>query len=892
MDKFSLHMGVINMRWHQKDAKAVVDELNTDAKDGLSSRQANEKLAVYGRNTLREKKKTPMIVKFFLQFNDFMIIILFAAAGISFFTSVLHGHADYADPIIILLIVVLNAVLGLAQESKAQKSLDALKSLSKPTCKVIRGGAHLVIPAEELVPGDLVRLEAGDIVPADCRLIEAHNLKAEESALTGESVPVEKDEHVVAADEPPVGDRRNMLFFGSSVVYGRGLAVVVETGMKTEVGKIAEMIQGDTPETPLQKKLAQTGKMLGIGALAICVVIFLLGVMRKIPPFDMFMTSVSLAVAAIPEGLPAIVTIMLAIGVQRMAKCNAVIRKLPAVETLGSASVICSDKTGTLTMNKMKVVDYSCDNKVEMMKCMLLCNDCIIEEDRHKKMVIGDPTETALVNAAFEMGMDKPDADAEFPRAAEIPFDSKRKLMTTIHKSGGKYLQITKGAPEFLIDKCGYYLECGTKQKMTADKRRAILEDNAAMAGKALRVIAVSVSEHKNLPVEVTPERCETDLTYIGLCGMIDPPREEAAAAVLICQNAGIKPVMVTGDHKDTASAIAREIGIMRHGDLALSGDSLNRMTDAELEARVMDYSVFARVSPEHKMRIVKAFQKNGHIVAMTGDGVNDAPALKAADIGCAMGIAGTDVAKEAAAMVLTNDDFATIVKAVKEGRGIYANIRKAVHFLLSSNIGEILTILTAIVMGWESPLLAIQLLWVNLVTDSLPAIALGVDRAPAEIMTEKPEKHQSLFDGGLWQRIGLEGGMIGLLSIIAFAVGKLFFTGGLTTGRTMAFATLSISQLVHAFNVRSKKTVFRAESFENRYLIGAFFIGLILQVSVIMLPSAAALFKVIPLSTSEWSVVALLSLMPVFIVELEKRFMWREKPVKAGHPYLISATD
>ncbi len=884
------------MNWHAKEVQDIINQLGCDLKNGLSKEEGRQRLGQYGENKLNEVKKESLLMRFIKQFNDFMILILIVAAGLSIFLSFMQGEHDYFDAIIILFIVVLNAALGLVQESKAEKALEALKNMSAPNAKVIRGGKLQTIPTHELVPGDLVVLEAGDNVPADIRLTTTSNLKVEESALTGESVPVEKEFDCVLKEKLELGDRRNMVFTGSSISYGRAQGIVVETGMHTEMGKIASMILShDDPQTPLQKKLSETGKVLGIGALSICFVIFLLGLLRNIEPFEMFMTSVSLAVAAIPEGLPAIVTIMLAIGVQRMAKRNAVIRKLPAVETLGSASVICSDKTGTLTQNKMKVVEVSNgfeslprldETKKYILQLATMCNDSVLEEGSLHKTAQGDPTETAIVMAALGLGVDKNNLDRTFMRVAEVPFESSRKLMSTIHRDEQKntFLIVTKGAPDVLIEKCTHYYDAHGKKQLTSALKAKIHAENNKLADKALRVLGVAYKEVATKPHKLTPEGVEVELTFVGLMGMIDPPREEVREAVEICKNAGIKAVMITGDHVKTATAIASKIGIMDAYDKALTGAQLTNISDEELSKTIYRYSVFARVSPEHKVRIVKAFQSTGAIVAMTGDGVNDAPALKAADIGCAMGVSGTDVAKGAADMVLTDDNFATIVDAVREGRGIYANIRKSVHFLLSSNIGEILTILTAVLMGFKSPLLAIHLLWVNLVTDSLPAIALGLDPADEKIMDRKPFKNEkNLFTKSLWVRIGLEGCMIGLLALTAFSIGNVLF-GSLTIGRTMAFATLSISQLVHAFNMRTEESVFSIDLLSNMYLIGAFVVGFAMQAAVIMIPAVALIFKVIPLTAIQWLVVLGLSFVPIAVVEAEKALWAHTKKAQPSH--------
>jgi len=870
------------MNWHSLDYRRVLKTLESDPKSGLSSKEAARRAAAYGENKLDEKKRANLLIRLLLQFNDFMIVILIAAAAISFGASVISGGSDFADPIIILLIVTVNAILGLVQESRAEKSLDALKKLSAPAARVLRDGALQTVSASSVVPGDIIALKTGDFVPADARLLSSASLRAEESALTGESQPVEKSAEAAVHEAAGIGDRLNMVFSGSAVVFGHATAVVVETGMKTEVGKIAGMIiREESPQTPLQQRLENTGKQLGIGCLSICAVIFALGVFRHLPPFDMFLTSVSLAVAAIPEGLPAIVTIVLAIGVQRMAKRGAIIRKLPAVETLGGASVICSDKTGTLTQNRMTVVEVTGpfgegrrSIHKEVLRCAALCSNAVADAADQKRFA-GEPTECAIVRAAQDMGYKKSALDADWERALEIPFDSSRKLMTTAHKTGKGYLIITKGAPDVLLNRCANVRCGGEATALDAASAGAVLKTNARMAGSALRVIGVAVKEAGSLPrSERELADIESGLTFIGFVGLLDPPRPEARAAVATCKNAGIKPVMITGDHIVTARTIAKNLGIFNAGDKAMTGEELDRTAQAELERHIGEYSVFARVSPEHKVRIVKAFQANGSVCAMTGDGVNDAPALKAADIGCAMGQSGTDVAKGAADMILTDDNFSTIVEAVREGRGIYVNIRKAVHFLLSSNIGELITIFVAIVMGWAPPLIAIQLLWVNLVTDSLPAIALGLDPADPNIMNRKPyDNHKSLFAGGLWQRIGLEGVMIGMLALLAFGAGCVFFDigGSYVYGRTMAFATLSISQLVHAFNMRSETSLLKIDLLGNRYLIWAFFAGLFLQVIVITAPPLAHLFKVAPLPASAWFIVAALCFMPIVIVELEK---------------------
>ncbi len=877
------------MSWWDKSLRDTEEGLQTDLQKGLSEEEAKKRLQEQGKNRIEhETGQKSLLMRFFAQLNDFMVIILIAAAAASFGVSYVNGEKDFVDSAIILLIVGLNAILGMVQESKAQKALEALKKLSAPKARVMRGGKVMEIPGEDVVFGDILLLEAGDYVCADCRLTETMSLKAEESAITGESVAVEKDARGVFGENTPLGDRKNMALSSSYITYGRGKAVVTATGMDTEVGRIAKLIsvEGES-QTPLQKRLAQTGKTLGIGAIVICGVIFAMGLLRKAEPFEMFMTSVSLAVAAIPEGLPAIVTIVLAIGMQRMSKKNTIIRRLPAVETLGSASVICSDKTGTLTQNKMKAVkvtDYNekqvIDFEKRRMILMLcaLCNDC----RKEKTKIIGEPTEVALVEGAEECGEDFLLLGKCMPRVGEIPFSSERKLMTTVHRVAGKgWISVTKGAPDILIDRCSLCIDGKERVEFGSSKKRQAQRRNSEMAENALRVIAVGFREFDKKPSVLKEEYLEHDLIFAGMVGMIDPPRPEAKQAVATCKKAGIRPIMITGDHVLTAKAIAKELGIFVEGDTCMSGEELEKTPDEELYKNIGNCSVFARVSPEHKVRIVKAFQSQENVVAMTGDGVNDAPALKAADIGCAMGKNGTEVAKGAADMILTDDNFATIVEAVREGRGIYDNIKKAVHFLLSSNIGEIITIFVAMCFGWATPLLPIQLLWVNLVTDSLPAIALGLDPAEKDIMERKPLRtEKNMFSGGMGERIALEGCMIGMLALIAFGIGHLYFDVGEQhlVGRTMAFAVLSISQLVHAFNMRTEHTIFSISLFSNQYLIGAFVIGVCLQAGVIMVPSLAAVFKVQALNMEQWGIVAGMTLVPVVVVELEK---WKDRVLR-----------
>lgn len=802
-----------------------------------------------------------------------MIITLIIAAIISAVISKMNGESDYIDSIIIIAIVIFNAVMGLFQEQKAEKSLEALKKMSAPIAKVKRSGKVVEIESENVVPGDIVILETGSFVPADCRLINSYNLKIEESSLTGENVPEEKDATRILKSNTSMGDICNMAYATTIVVNGHGEAVVTETGMNTKVGKIAGMIiEDEAPETPIQKKLGEVGKILAIACIIICVLIFIIGIFKKIPIVEMFMTSVGLAVAAIPEGLPAIVTIMLSIGVTKMAKRNSIIRKLPAVETLGSSTVICSDKTGTLTQNKMTVVQVSNingrANEEEQKFIMELGTMCTDTEEQYSES-IGEPTEVAITNFAIKNNLRKSELYEKMPRINDIPFDSTRKMMTTIHKMGKKYRIITKGAPDVLIKKCTKCYNNGSISSIYS-KEESIKYQNNEMSEKALRVIAVAYRDADNLPVNITADAIENDLIFVGLIGMIDPPREGVKEAVRTCRKAGIKTVMITGDHLQTAKAIAKELGILRKGDFAVAGDELEKISDQELEKNIMKYSVFARVTPEHKVRIVKAFRNAGQIVAMTGDGVNDAPALKNADIGIAMGKGGTDVAKNAADMILTDDDFVTIVDAVRQGRNIYDNIKKAVHFLIATNIGEIVTIFVGLLMGIKSPLHAIQLLWINLVTDSLPAIALGLEKEEENIMNRLPRSpKKSLFADGLWWKIIIEGSMLGMFTLLAFSIGNKLYS--IEVGRTMAFLSLGILELVHSFNIKSEESIFKTGLLENKYLVGAFLLGTILQVIVVLIRPLATIFEVVPLNGIQWLYTILISFAPLAIIELQK---------------------
>ncbi len=876
------------MQFHAKSREEVLSHLSTDASVGLSSAAAEELLSTHGKNVLKEKKKKSTFMKFIDQFKDVMILILIAAAVISFVLACIErakgGHGEFFEPVLILLIVILNAVMGVIQEGKAERALDALKGMSAPHARVIRDGKESLINAADLVPGDIIKLEAGDFIPADARLIHSVSLKSEEAALTGESVPSEKDADETVAEDAPLGDRHNMVFSGCSITYGTATAVVTATGMDTEMGKIANLLdsEGET-ETPLQQKLAQLGKYLGILALGCCAVIFAVGLASGNDLLDIFMTSVSLAVSAIPEGLPAIVTIVLSIGVQRMVKKNALIRKLPAVETLGGASVICSDKTGTLTQNRMTLVKAYCDGDeslsdigadsdklANLLKLATLCCDgSVIIEDGEVKH-IGDPTETAIVFAAHEAGMPKDVLNIDYPRIAELPFDSDRKLMTTVNVIDGKTVVITKGAFDVMAS-------------LTKDGDIAkAAQMNDAMSKDALRVIAVGYKIIDALPETISPETLECGLTFLGLVGMIDPPRPEVRVAVATCREAGIKPVMITGDHVVTASAIAKDLGILEEGDKAVTGAELDRMSDDELDRDVENISVYARVSPENKIRIVKAWQRKDRVVAMTGDGVNDAPALKAADIGCAMGITGTDVAKGASDMVLTDDNFSTIVDAVREGRGIYDNIKKVIGFLLGTNIGEVITVFMAMIVGAlflgeaHSPLLSMQLLWINLVTDSLPAIALGMEAVDKNIMKKQPKpKNEGIFAHGLGIKVVIQGIMFAALTLAGYYIGQYASFGDVTpsesAGQTMAFFILALCQIVQAYNMRSEHSLFKIGPFTNKNLNLASITSVLLVALVMFVPGLNTVFGLIYLSWQHYLIGLALIFVPLIVMEIAK---------------------
>ena len=898
-----------NNNWFNKSVEETIDKLKTDANQGLSSKDVEKRKEEYGLNELQEGKKKSLFVKFLEQFKDFMIIVLIIAAIVSGVVGYIQGEG-ITDSIIIMIVVIVNAIIGVAQENKAEKSLEALKKLSSYSAKVVRDGKILVVPSKDLVPGDTVILETGDYVPADIRLIEAVNLKSQESSLTGESVPVEKTTDKIDDEQTGIGDRTNMVFSSSLITYGRGKGIVVGTGMTTEVGKIAGILNStEKAETPLQQRLNKLGKTLGIASIAICAVIFVIGLLQGKSALDMFMTAVSLAVAVIPEGLAAVSTIVLAIGVQRMVKKNAIVKKLPAVETLGSSTVICSDKTGTLTQNKMtvqkvfynnKLVDLEkidtnkIDNELERLVLIsMLCNDTKVGED---KKLTGDPTETALVDMGFRLDF-APSIFEEMPRTEEIPFDSDRKLMTTVHKiADNKYMVYTKGGVDELLAKCKSYIIDGKISNDVEKYHKEINKFNDEMAKDALRVLAMAYKEIDHEPTKEEMQTLENDLIYVGMVGMIDPPREEAKHAVEKCREAGIKTVMITGDHKTTAVAIAKELGILQEGEEAITGAELEAMSQEELEKRVQNIRVYARVSPEHKVRIVRAWQSHGDIVAMTGDGVNDAPALKTSDIGCAMGMVGTDVAKEAADVILTDDNFATVVSAVEEGRRIYDNILKAIQFLLSSNVGEVIVLFIAILItpflaskfnipvNIIEPLLPIHILWINLVTDSLPALALAFDPASKDIMKRKPLKaNTGIFTKGMTWRIIYQGIMIGLLSLAAFVIGLSTSNPpvieGLTPeevrveiGQTMAFIVLAFSELVHVFNIRNNsKSIFKTGIGGNKSLFGAIGISTLLMIIILAIPALRTIFSIPVLPVENIIETVCLILAPIVIVEIFK---------------------
>ena len=862
----------------------VVKDLATDAQKGLSEQEAQARRARYGENKLAEQKKKSMFIRFLEQFKDVMIIILLIAACVSFgvicyqvFVTGEESPIEFVEPALIIFIVVLNAIMGLVQESKAEKALEALKNMSAPHARVLRDGKEKFIQASELVPGDVIYLEAGDFVPADARLLTSSNLKSEESALTGESVPAEKDARAEVKENASVGDRSNMVFSGCSLTYGSATAVVTGTGMNTEMGKIANLLAGEKEvRTPLQNKLAQLGKYLGIVALAACAIIFVVGACVGLDWLELFMTAVSLAVSAIPEGLPAVVTIVLSIGVTRMVKKNAIIKRLPAVETLGSASVICSDKTGTLTQNRMTLVRTYVDGgeatafdpattdkqTKQLLTWGTLCCDGSVEFEGDREVHLGDPTETAIVLAAHKLGNEKEALNESCPRIASLPFDSDRKLMTTVNKIDGKLIAVVKGAFDVMATRC---------IAGDIEKARSV---NDAMSADALRVLAVGYKELDSVSEEPTSEELEYGLTFLGLVGMIDPPRPEAKEAVAVCRKAGIKPVMITGDHVITASAIARELGILLDGDRAITGAELDAMSEEELDQQVEHISVYARVSPENKIRIVKAWQKKGQVVSMTGDGVNDAPALKAADIGCAMGITGTDVAKGAADMTLTDDNFATIVDAVKEGRGIYSNIKKVVGFLLGTNISEVIVVFLAMCIWQISPFISIQLLWINLIGDSLPAIALGMEKLEPDVMDHKPRaKNESIFAHGYGIQIVLQGCMFAGLALASYCIARFGFGLGAEACSAATFFVLALSQTLHAYNMRSGHSLFKVGPFTNKFLNIVTLIALALIAFVMFTPGVMTVFG-FGSAYLPWQVYVIgiaLSIVPIIVMEIAK---------------------
>ncbi len=858
--------------YHTQSIENTIKDFNS-SKEGLSSSQAIKLLATNGANALEEGKKKTLLHKVLAQFKDVMIIVLVVAALISGILG------ELTDSIIIMAIVILNAIMGIVQENKAEKALDALKSLSKPYSKVLRDNNIIEIKSEEIVIGDIVILETGDYIPADLRLISSASLQIQESSLTGESVPVTKSITQLTDNNLSIGDRINMAYSSCVVTYGRGSGIVIATGMNTEVGKIASYITDDTlsSETPLSKQLNKTGKVLSVIVVIAATIILITGLLQGRLFVEMFLISVSIAVAAIPEGLPAIVTVVLAIGVQKMSAQKAIIRKLPAVETLGSTEIICSDKTGTLTLNQMTVKELyfvdnspSADDMKKLMYIMSLCNDTKISKEDGENKLMGDPTETALVSFASSYGHDKISLEKQFKRVDELPFDSNRKLMTTINKIEGKYHALVKGAPDMLIARCTKVLVNGQVITIKDSDIEKINQANKNMASKALRVLAFAYQEHIKQPTNLTSENIENNLIFVGLEGMIDPPRDEVKQAISTCRRAGMKAVMITGDHKDTAVAIATQLGILQEGQRAITGEELNLLTKEQLEEQVFQIAVYARVSPEHKVRIVQAWKSHGKIVAMTGDGVNDAPSLKAADIGIGMGITGTDVAKSVSDMILADDNFATIIVAVKEGRKTYANIQKAIQFLLSANTAEVLALFVATFIGWKF-LFPIHILWINLITDSLPALALGMEKPDSDVMEHPPRKTgKSLFSGALGRNIIAQGVLQGCLTLGIYAYAITHFS--VEVSITMAFLTLGLIQLFHVFNVRGiNKSIFNSNFFSNRYVFLAVILSAFLQVSVVIIPALNNMFRTVPLTGNQWIIVVLTSFAIIPLVEVYK---------------------
>ena len=870
------------MKEYLSEVSDVLSRQNTTS-EGLPSREAAARLASVGPNKLEEGKKVSLLRRFLQELADPMIIILIVAAVVSGVTAVYSGES-FADVIIIMIVVIINAVLGVVQESKAEKAIAALQEIAAATSKVLRDGKQLTVRSEELVPGDVILLEAGDAVPADARIIESASLKIEEAALTGESVPVSKlvDALMLGAEKDiPLGDRKNMVYMGSTVSYGRGRAVVTGTGMQTEMGKIAgALTAAQDDQTPLQKKLSQLSKILSILVLAICAVIFAVDLLRSYPNIsgagllDTFMVAVSLAVAAIPEGLAAVVTIVLSMGVTKMSARGAIIRKLTAVETLGCTQIICSDKTGTLTQNKMTVVEHFSEDVNRLAMAMALCSDAVLDEDKN---AVGEPTECALVNDGYQQGFDKTEAAAAYPRVGEAPFDSGRKMMSTVHNTpGGGILQFTKGAPDEVLARCTSVWQDGKAVPLTDAKREEILAANKGMADQALRVLCGAQRVWEAVPADFEPETLEQDLCYLGLSGMIDPIRPEVKDAIAECRTAGIRPIMITGDHRDTAVAIARQLGILEEGQAAITGSQLNDLTDEELSRRITEFSVYARVQPEHKVRIVNAWRKNGCITAMTGDGVNDAPSIKSADIGVGMGITGTDVTKNVADMVLADDNFATIVSAVEEGRRIYDNIRKAIGFLLASNLAEVLAIFFATLLGF-TVLEPVHLLWINLITDCFPALALGLELSEPDIMRRKPrDTSDGIFSGGLGVDVFLQGILVTVLTLTAYFAGHFMESGvweitNSHDGMTMAFLTLSMVEIFHSFNMRSRRKSVFSLKHHNKWLWGAMALSLVLTTAVIYVPFLRTAFDFAHISLPEYAVALGLAVSIIPIMELAK---------------------
>ena len=870
--------------FHTKSLRQVLDELHSDSDRGLSPAEAKKRLGQFGENRLEQGKQAGLFFRVLAQLKDPMILVLLAAAGLSYFAG---GGEDWLDAAIILLIVAFNTVISVSQEDNARKALEALQQLSAPKTLVLRGGQELRLDSAQLVPGDVVLLEAGDFVPADGRVLWAAQLQADESAMTGESLPVHKQAGGALPPETPLAERRNMVIGGTVITGGRGRVVITATGMDSEMGRIAGLLLNqDQGETPLQQRMGEVSKVLSLVCVGVCAVMFGVGMLQHRDILDMFLTAVALAVAAIPEGLPAIVTIVLAMGVGRMAKRGAIIKRLPAVETLGCASVICSDKTGTLTKNQMTVLELRTPggaSRERLLTLGALCGDVKMDP---RGGFTGDPTEAAIATIAAQEGFLRGELEQRYPRKGEAPFDSSRKRMATCHTDpAGGYLIAVKGAPEAVLACCTHILGANGPRPLTGGERERIRRENQALAGAALRVLAVAQGQRAQLPGRFTAEELERELCFVGLVGMMDPPRPEVREAVERCTAAGIRPVMITGDHKDTAVAIARDLNIFRPGDRALDGPALDLLPQEMLEEEIQAVSVYARVTPEHKMRIVRAWQKRGQVVAMTGDGVNDAPALKTADIGCAMGKGGTDVAKGAADMILTDDNFATVVAAVEQGRGIYANIRKAIHYLLSCNIGEILAIFLATLLAFpHAPLSPVQLLWLNLVTDSLPALALGMEGVEEAVMTRAPRgKEEPLFSKAFSLRLLWQGCLVGGLTLLAYWLG-LVLSESYAVANTMAFATLTFSQLFHAFDVRSEEaSLFHIGLFSNPAMNKAFLAGAALQVAVLLLPPLQGAFSVVALDGQEWAAVLGLAVTPLVVCELEKAL--RRMSRRAGKP-------